>query len=325
VRLPWIVALACLAAAGPVEARRLHLHHPARGFQMRMMSFVLPPDGEREACQYLVTPNKKPVDIAAFDLKTTPGTHHFVLWEYLGQHHDPADFWSGLRDAAGCVGLGPQDGFFTTANLFGMLSARVRVRFPPGVAVRLEPHAAVYADLHLHNYSSTRPVTGEAVFNVIPARRGTVRHHAQAMTIGSFDIQIPARGDATLTGEWHAPVALNVVQLSTHQHHRGTRVSVHQIDAAGADMGELVESPDWEHPTVRWFEQALRIPAGEGFRFTCDWHNPDDHPVGFGVTTDDEMCFMTGYFYPDDDGSSVTGQGCTPQGSGLECVVNALR
>src|SRR5262249_26037417 len=157
--------------------------------------------------------------------------------EYLGKDHAASDFWSGIRYAPGCVGLGPRDAFATTANLFGMLSGHVRVKFPRGVAVRLAPDAILYGNLHLHNYSSA-PIDAEAVFNFIPARKGTVRHHAQAFTIGSININIPARGDAALTGEWHAPKDLNLVNISTHEHHRGTRMSVHHIDAAGNDMGE---------------------------------------------------------------------------------------
>jgi len=33
------------------------------------------------------------------------------------------------------------------------------------------------------------------------------------------------------------------------------------------------------------------------------------------------MCFVTGYFYPDDGDATVTGPGCVPQGSGLQCFV----
>jgi len=98
-------------------------------------------------------------------------------------------------------------------------------------------------------------------------------------------------------------------------------MSVHELDAAGNDMGELVSSTDWEHPTVRWWVHALRLPAGAGLRFTCDWQNPDDHAVRFGVTTEDEMCFAGGYFYPDDDAARPVVPGCISQGSGLECIV----
>jgi hypothetical protein len=313
----------CLSVGTAAEAKRLHLRKPSRGFQMRMESFVVPSGGDREGCEHMVTPNRKPMDVGAFEVKTTPGTHHFVVWDYLGSDQNPADFWSGIAYATGCIGLGPQDGAATTANLFGMLSGYSRFSFPPGVAVRLAPHANVYANLHYHNYQP-ETINTDAVFNFIPARKGTVKHHAQAFTVGTVQFAIPADGSASVTAEWHAPTDLNIVQVSTHQHRRGTDLLVHMIDAAGDDMGELVDSPNWEHPTVRWFEQAMRLQTGEGFRFTCSWQNNDDHPVRFGVTSEDEMCFVTGYFYPDDDASHPTGPGCLPQGSGLECFVPKL-
>lgn len=318
------LVLACLAVGTAAGARRLRLHKPGRGFQMRMAPFVIPPAAEREVCEYRTTPNGKPMDVQGFELEMTAGAHHFVVWEYLGKDRDPAHFWTGLKDAPGCVGLGPRDGFATNANLFGMQSAHAKVRFPPGVAVRLEPHAPVYLNAHLRNGSLTDALTAGAVFNMIPARRGTVRHHAQALVIGSFAIDIAPRSGASFTGEWHTPVALNIVQLSTHQHHRGTHTAVHEVDATGADLGELFAADSWDHPGERWFDRAHRLPAGHGLRFTCDWMNPDDKEVHFGVHTDDEMCFATGYFYPDDESVPVTGPGCQAQGAGLECFVPKL-
>jgi hypothetical protein len=320
-RLASVVAaaLACVAAGAPASNKLLHLHRPARGFQMRMTPFMVASGADREGCEYAVAPNRHAMDVKGFEVNTTPGTHHFVVWQYLGTDRNPADFWSGIAFVPGCTGLGPQDGA-TNSDMFGMLPAHEKFHFPPGVAVRLEPHAILYPNLHFHNYTA-EPVLAQAVFNFTPARKGTIRHHAQSLTVGSFQIDIPPDGTASLTGVWHAPTDLNIVQLSTHQHHRGTQMSVHHIDASGADLGPLVVSDNWDHPTVRWFPQALRIPAGDGFRFTCDWSNPDDHPVHFGVTTEDEMCFVTGYFYPDEDGVTPTGPGCTPQGSGLLCFV----
>ena len=107
-------------------------------------------------------------------------------------------------------------------------------------------------------------------------------------------------------------------QLSTHGttaapefRARGRRV--------GNDLGELFKGGPWDHPGQRWFSPGYRLPAGHGLRYTCNWTNPDPHPVGFGVTTDDEMCFIGGYFYPDEDDRIVTGPGCRPQGAGLLC------
>ena len=318
VALVLLAALSLLAATA--EARPLKLPKPKRGFQMRMREFSIPPASERETCEFRTTPNKEPIDVQGFRLNMTPGSHHFVLWEYLGDNTDPADFPSELVDAPGCVGVGPRDSFAANANLFGMQVAKARLRFPPGVAVRLEPHAPVFLNAHLRNASPTDPLTAEVVFNIVPARKGTVKHHAQALTVGNLnDILLPPQSSASLTSEWYAPTDLNIVQLSTHQHHRGTHTVVRLIDPDGTDRGMLFEAVNWEHPGEKWFPQAFRLRQGQGLRFTCEWQNPDDKLVSFGVTTDDEMCFVTGYFYPDDDGAQVGGGDCLPQGAGLLC------
>ena len=319
------VGILALLLLCPAAGARVKLHRPARGFQMRMKSFVLPPATERETCEFRLTPNTKPFDIQRFELNMTPGSHHFVVWEYLGQDHDPSAFPTGLVDSPGCVGIGPRDNFVANADLFGMQVSRGRTTFPPGVAVRLEPHAFVLLNLHVKNASS-EPLTAEAVFNMVPARKGTVEHHAQTLTVGNAaDIHIPARGTQSITSDWHSPADLNVVQLSTHEHKRGTHVDIRLIDADGADMGPLFTAGSWDHPGERWFSPSFRISRGQGLRFTCEWANPDDKVVKFGVTTDDEMCFATGYFYPDDDNAVVAGPGCIPQSSGLLCFTRKIQ
>src|SRR5262245_25677468 len=218
-----VVAFSCFALGSTADAARLRLRKPAHGFQMRMTPFMVPPGADREGCEYAVAPNRRPMDVAGFAVKATPGTHHFVVWQYLGSDRNPSDFWKGIAYVPGCTGLGPQNGA-TNANLFGMLPSYNHFQFPPGVAVRLEPHAIIYPNLHFHHYSS-HPIRGQAVFNFMPAADGTVRHHAQALTIGSIDIDIPPRGTAALMGERETPKVLNLVHISTHQHHRGTSVT----------------------------------------------------------------------------------------------------
>jgi hypothetical protein len=70
----------------------------------------------------------------------------------------------------------------------------------------------------------------------------------------------------------------------------------------------------------------MRVRAGDGFRFTCEWKNDDDHPVHFGVTTDDEMCFVTGYYYRDDESHPLPAlPRCFAQDEGLLCVAATVR
>jgi hypothetical protein len=41
------------------------------------------------------------------------------------------------------------------------------------------------------------------------------------------------------------------------------------------------------------------VPAGSGFRFTCEYNNTSDQQVTFGESANKEMCFFWAYYYPD--------------------------
>lgn len=311
-----LAAVTLLAAPG--SAGRVHLRHPPRGFQMRMGKFTIPPATEREVCEYRTFPNDKAMDVQQFEFKMNAGTHHFALWAYFGGDRNAADFPRGIVEAPGCIGLGPRDSF-QRALLGGAPNTHELTRFPPGIAVRLEPHQPVFLNSHYINASLTDSLTPDILFNVIPAKKGSVLHHAENLTVGAYDIHIPARSTASTTAEWVVPYDLNVIQLSSHEHKRGTKVTIN-LTAGGQNMGQIFENDDWDHPYEYWTPTPLHLRQGDVFRFTCNWTNNDDHPVTFGVTTDDEMCFMTGYYYRDDEATPPpSAPGCFLQDHGLLC------
>src|SRR5262249_60996419 len=113
-----VIVVLCLIFTVPASAKRMHLHKPAHGgFQMRMTPFPIPVGGGREVCEYQVTPNRKPMNIAEMQLRSTPGTHHFLLWEHLGADRNAGDFCSGPADAPGRAGPRPPDALLPTAGL----------------------------------------------------------------------------------------------------------------------------------------------------------------------------------------------------------------
>jgi hypothetical protein len=79
---------------------------------------------------------------------------------------------------------------------------------------------------------------------------------------------------------------------------RGTDVKVF-FDAADGSPGAqpVVESLDWEHPTV--LDTELHAQAGSYVRTECRYHG-DDHPlvVQGQDKLDNEMCMFIGYYYP---------------------------
>jgi hypothetical protein len=315
---------ALLAPLPPAESSQsIHLSRPKHGFRIRTRPFTIPAAHEREVCEYRRLPNRRAMDVQQFEFLMSEGSHHFAVWAYLGSDRNPEDFPHAIVSSPGCTGLGPRDSY-NREILGGAGQPHERVSFPPGIAVRIAPHQQVFLNSHYINGSLTEPLTPMVLFNVIPARKGSVKHHAENLTIGNYNILVPGESTAALTSEWIAPFDMNVIQLSSHEHKRGTRVTIRQV-VDGQDAGQIFENDDWSHPYEYWPVTPMRVKQGDAFRFTCEWKNDDAYPVTFGVTTNDEMCFMTGYYYRDDESQPVPHlPGCFAQPSGLLCSATTV-
>jgi hypothetical protein len=323
-----IVVLLCSLAIALPAAGAPKLRKPKRGFQMRTTPVVIRPGEDKEWCEYRRLPNRKAMDAQGFELRMPEGAHHFVLWAYNGNVSDDAQFPAGPVEVPGCTGIGPGDSLIPV-NLFGMQTPNGRVRFPKGFAVRLRPHQQVWLNPHMKNFD-TVDLRSRVVFNITPARRGSVKHHAESFVVGNITgIDVPAGGRQTLVSEWAAPADLNLIQVSSHQHRFGTYVST-ALEQPDGSFAQIVENVNWEHPTELWTHrdapwrdqdpQIIRLSRGQRIRFTCKWQNTGATPVRFGVETTDEMCFVTGYFYRDDETAPpISGPGCVTVPEGLMC------
>lgn len=297
---------------------KTYLEKPGRGFQMRAGKFTVQPAEDLEVCEYRRLPNRKAMDISGFKLRMPPGAHHFVVWSYGGSVQDDSRFPQGPVESVGCSGVSPDE--FIPQVMIPIQSPNARFRFPKGIALSIEPHQQVWLNAHLKN-ADLAPMEPDIRFNFYRAKRGKVRHHAQALIVGNMGaINIPAGGEQTITAEWTAPVDLKVIQLSTHQHRLGTYANIELVEPDGVTPTNIYENRDWEHPHAYWPPEPIHLTKGRKIRITCTWHNTDDHVVRFGPETTDEMCFILGFYYRDDDDTEpVVGDGCLPAKRGLLC------
>src|SRR5262249_36407624 len=197
-----------------------HLKKPRHGFQMRVDPYVIQPGQDLEVCEYRRLPLKKPMDVSEFEVRMPPGAHHFALWGYGGDVRDDSLFPKGPVDAVGCIGVAPDNDF--PQLIIPTQSPSVKLPFPPGIALHLEPHQQVLLNPHMKNFG-TEPLTPDIRFNFRRAKKGTIKHYAEGLTFGNtFGIHIPAGGDQTITVEWTAPINLTIIHLATHQHRLGT-------------------------------------------------------------------------------------------------------
>jgi len=315
-----LLVLILIGAATVAAAKTATLRKPprGRGMQVQVGAYTIQPAEDLEVCEYRRLPNKKPMDVTRFTLRMPAGAHHFAVWGYGGTQTDDAAFRQGPFESLGCSGAARDDPF--PQLLIPTQSPNTELRFPRGVALRLDAHEQVFLNPHMKNFD-TAPTTPDIRFNLYTARRGTVKHYAEGLTFGNASaIAIPPNGDQTLTTEWTVPVDITLLHISTHQHYHGTYANVELVSEDGTSRTVLVENRDWQHPRSVWPKGGIRLAKGRKLRVTCSWHNTENRTVRFGPETTDEMCYGIGFFYRDpDDTGPVIAQGCLPARKGLLC------
>jgi len=162
-------------------------------------------------------------------------------------------------------------------------------------------------------------VTIDVAVNFVAARKRTVRHHTRSFQLGTFNIDVPPGQTGSASASWLTPFAMNLVWLSTHSHKHTQSVTVDLL-RAGVPAGQELLTTDYADPSVHDYDPALRLEAGDGWRWTCNYLNQTDKTLRFGVTSNDEMCFATGFFYIDDDAAPLPPvPGCFGDGESLTC------
>jgi hypothetical protein len=243
-----LVVLLLLAAIAVPAGAGSRLRKPKRGFQMRVGEFSVQPGQDLEVCEYRRLPNRKPVDVQGFDLRMPEGAHHFVVWAYGGDTQDDTHFPQGPVESIGCTGVSPDE--LAPQVLIPIQNPNSSFRFPPGIALRIEPHQQVWLNPHLKNFGA-ESITPDIRFNFRLAKKGSVKHYAHGLIAGNMaGINVPAGGDQTMTAEWTAPVGLSLIAFSTHQHRLGTYANIEHVPPGGT-RAVVYETTDWQHARRR--------------------------------------------------------------------------
>jgi hypothetical protein len=305
-----------LPLAASAKSVRTHLRRPRHAVQVRLTPITIPPNHEREVCQAIVLNNDEPLDVSALEFASPAGhgyiSHHFAL--FVDDNDDIASLPKGPVDAPGCVGVGQNFG----AILGGVQAPRAPISFPKGVGVTFKPHQILLLNLHYIN-GLPKPLRVDGAINLIRAAPGSIVHHARGFQLGTFRITVPAGQDGSADASWTSPFPMNVVFLSTHSHKHTTSVDVDLMRGAN-DSGLLLETVDYQHPTMQRLDTPLRLESGDGFHWTCHYHNDTTRTLTFGVTSEDEMCFTIGSFYLDDDAAPLPSvPGCFGGDVALTC------
>ena len=297
---------------------------PGEGYQLHLPPFKIEPGTEREV--YYSTPikdkNGNPVEEDIFinrvEIFYPAGSHHFILYRLT-----EAGLAKGLLNN-GIIPdiavnpehefreLDPKDsdpvlGHFRVDRLFvvGTQTDDTLFEFPEGVGLRI-PGDTVY-DLNSHyiNLLGDDTLIGETYVNIYTIPEEEVRYEAIEIFVSYQRINVPPGLTRVSKMTWHIEdelerrghdpsTALNVFLLTSHMHRHGELFEIFQ----GSTGNLLHRSVAYDDAPIDLFDPILRLDADDTLKFQCTHNNYDtDEPLIFGLTSEDEMCIIFGYYY----------------------------
>ena len=86
-----------------------------------------------------------------------------------------------------------------------------------------------------------------------------------------------------------------IMVLTSHSHKRGERFDIYGV--GGINDGKLLyTSTDYVHPPILYFDKPLVFKKGEGLKSVITYNNESNRTIEFGVTSEDEMGIVFGYY-----------------------------
>lgn len=296
---------------------------PGEGYQLRLPPFKIEPGTEREI--YYATQirdeNGDPVEgdifINRVEIFYPSGSHHFILYRFTEE--GLANDVPGRGITPG-IGVNSQDQFreldtedpqvlgnFGVDRLFvvGTQTDDTLFDFPEGVGLRL-PGDTVY-DLNSHyiNLLGDETLIGETYVNIYTIPEEEVQYEAVEIFVSNRSINVPPGTTRVAKMTWYvedelerrghdAGTALNVFLLTSHMHRHGELFEIFQ----GSTGDLLHRSIAYDDAPISLFDPILRLDTEDTIKFQCTHNNYDtNEPLIFGLTSEDEMCIIFGYYY----------------------------
>ncbi len=272
---------------------------PAQGFQLRIERFGVAPHFERELFVYRPVGNAATAFVTRVETAMRSNSHHFVLYTF--QNGTPAsvippfDVMRDIRRPDGSLDFVAMQPMGYHVFFGGSMTQRNAWQLPPGVALRLPPGAALDLNSHYVNRTDAE-LPGEVNANFHTVDSSAVVHVARPLFLSNFEITLPPRQRTTLGRTFLMPEPVTVFMVTSHMHERGERFVI-RIVGGPRDGETIYETTSWSAPDIVTLDPPVALAAGQGLRSEITWNNTTPRTIGFGLTSEDEMGIIFGYFY----------------------------
>lgn len=266
------------------------------GFQLRIDPFDIAKQFERELFVRQNTPNTAPVFVNRLVMRGGSNSHHFLVYSFRNQTGLPAiGQIRDIRNPDGTINLTTLAQMQNHVFFGGTMEADKEVTLPPGVALRL--NASTPLDLNAHYFNKTDlTLKGVNYVNFYTVPQSAVQFEAKTLDLNNQDIPIPAGQRVTFKKTFTFNTVTRIIQLTSHTHKLGEKFVIRI--AGGPRNNEIVyENTDWEHPLIKTFTTPIMLQPGEGLTSEVTYFNNSSKAVSFGLTSEDEMNIIFGYYY----------------------------
>ncbi|MCX6218203.1 hypothetical protein [Spirosoma sp.] len=266
------------------------------GFQMAVPSFDIQPNFERELFTRKMLGNTQDVYVNRYETKMQSGSHHFVAYDFRNKTSLPnLNDIRDLRNPDNSLNILTALTMSNHVYLAGSQAQYQDYVFPEGMAL-LIPAGASF-DLNSHFVNKTAAVRkGEAQINLYTVDKSKVKNIVQTLDLSNTSLSLPANTRVTLTKTFTFSKPRKVLTLTSHMHKLGEKFVIKIV--GGARNGEIVyTSTDWENPEIITFKIPIDLQKGEGLMSEITYNNTTNKAVSFGLTSEDEMGIIFGYYY----------------------------
>ena len=266
------------------------------GFQLAINTFTVSPKTEREVFVNRISPNTSTIYVNKITMQGRPNSHHFVLYGFQNNTLlPPANQLRDLYNANGTLNITTFAQMQNHIFLGGGTDVNTTYTFPAGVALKIPPATALDLNAHYFNQQNTNLI-GENYINMYTVSQANVVKEAQSINFANYNFSIPATSRKTITTNFTFDKEVTVITLTSHFHKLGEKFQIKIL--GGPRNGEVVyENTDWEHPLVINLTTPIQLKAGEGLTSVVTYNNITNKIVNFGLTSEDEMNIIFGYYY----------------------------
>lgn len=296
---------------------------PGEGYQLRLPPFKIEPGTEREIfyATQITDENGQPIAEDIFinrvEIFYPSGSHHFIVYRFTEEglakevHKRSIDPSIGVDSNDEFRELDPEDpqvlGNFGVDRLFvvGTQTDDTLFQFPEGVGLRMPGNTVYDLNSHYINLLGNETLIGETYVNIHTIPEEEVKYEAIEIFVSNRSISVPPGLTRVAKMTWyvedelaireHDPdTELYVFLLTSHMHRHGELFEIFQKSS-----GDLLHrSISYDDAPITLFDSPLVLSADDALSFQCTHNNYDSSgPLQFGLTSEDEMCIIFGYYY----------------------------